>query len=589
MEPPRGFFSWLWNFICFIPFFVGLLLLGTIKGIILCPLICLLMVVGISGIVLGLWPMHWFWTYYSILSAKQLGPVLKFVLCFGALPIPLILWPVVSIVASIIGGAAYGFFSPILATFDAVGESKDNQLFHCIYDGTWDTIKGCCTVIRDFGDFCYHSYKSFMQDLRQRTPPHGEHYEIRLLYLPGALIAGVLGIVVDVFMISFIAIFKSPIMLFKGWNRLFHDLIGREGPFLETICVPFAGLIILLWPLAVVGSVLGSIASSLFLGAYAGIVAYQESSFLLGLRYIVASLSIYDEYSNDVLDMQEGSCFPRLIYRRADGQSLTAGLHTSSSSSRPSSFRDPPSRMNSLKEPMIDLKPLELLDSLFKECQRHGETMVCEGIITPTDIEDAKSSKGSQVISIGLPAFCILEALLRSAKANSAGLLLSNNVEISSTNRPKDTFFDWFFNPLLIIKDQIRAENLSESEEEYLYKLVLVSGDPERLKNSTIVTPPESERRQAELEALARRLRGITKSISRYPTFRRRFDSLVKKLSEELSKKKGSSQSTNGSRSLARSRSAFGRLFSQKSSNGKTSYRGSERESQPDEREIDIA
>lgn len=37
----------------------------------------------------------------------------------------------------------------------------------------------------------------------------------------------------------------------------------------------------------------------------------QESSILLGLRYIVASLSIYDEYSNDVLDMPEGSCFPR--------------------------------------------------------------------------------------------------------------------------------------------------------------------------------------------------------------------------------------------------------------------------------------
>lgn len=71
------------------------------------------------------------------------------------------------------------------------------------------------------------------------------------------------------------------------------------------------------------------------------------------------------------------------------------------------------------------LSSLKLLDSLFKACQHHGETMVCEGIITSTDIEDAKSSKGSQVISIGLPAFCILEALLRSAKANSAGLLLS--------------------------------------------------------------------------------------------------------------------------------------------------------------------
>jgi hypothetical protein len=67
-------------------------------------------------------------------------------------------------------------------------------------------------------------------------------------------------------------------MLFKGWHRLFHDLVGREGPFLETICVPFAGLAILLWPLAVAGAVLASILASYFLGAYAGVVAYQVNS-----------------------------------------------------------------------------------------------------------------------------------------------------------------------------------------------------------------------------------------------------------------------------------------------------------------------
>lgn len=97
----------------------------------------------------------------------------------------------------------------------------------------------------------------------------------RLLYLPLALIIGVLGAMVDLPVISIIAFCKSPCMLFKGWHRLFHDCIGREGPFLETICVPFAGLAILLWPLAVVGAVLGSMVSSIFLGAYAAVVVYQ--------------------------------------------------------------------------------------------------------------------------------------------------------------------------------------------------------------------------------------------------------------------------------------------------------------------------
>lgn len=88
-----------------------------------------------------------------------------------------------------------------------------------------------------------------------------------------------LGFLIDMPVISLIAMFKSPYMLFKGWHRLLHDLIGREGPFLETICVPFAGLAILLWPLAVVGAVLGSMVSSLFLGAYAAVVVYQVGTY----------------------------------------------------------------------------------------------------------------------------------------------------------------------------------------------------------------------------------------------------------------------------------------------------------------------
>uniref|UniRef100_A0A5B6Z3C0 Transmembrane protein n=1 Tax=Davidia involucrata TaxID=16924 RepID=A0A5B6Z3C0_DAVIN len=582
MEPPRGVLASLWNFICFLPYFIGLLILGFIKGIIFCPLICLIMTIGNSAIILGLWPVHSFWTYYSIVRAKKFGPVLKLVLCI-CISVPLILWPLVGIVGSIIGGAAYGLLAPMFATFKAVGEGKTNKFFHCIYDGTWDAVTDSCIIVRDFLDVCYHSYFSVMDDLRHQGPQEGKYYEIRLLYLPGAIIAGVLGFMVDMPVISLVALCKSPYMLFKGWHRLFHDCIGREGPFLETICVPFAGLAILLWPLAVVGAVLGSMVSSIFLGVFAAVVVYQESSLRLGLCYIIASLSIYDEYSNDILDMPEGSCFPRLQYRKKDALSRTSSR--TSSFSRPDSFRNPP-RTVSLRNPMIELKPLELIDRLFKECQHHGEIMVSEGLITIKDIEDAISNQdSSRVISIGLPAYCLLQTLVRSAKANSAGILLSDYItEITSTNRPKDTFFDWFLNPLLIIKDQIKAENLSAAEEDYLNKLVLLIGDPERLKISNIGSPPESERKRAELDALARRLQGITKSISRYPTFRRRFETSIKIISEDLAKKNG------GTQTLPRSKSAFARIFSQKSFKSKTSNHGCDRESEPViEREVEIA
>lgn len=587
MEPPRGFLALLWSFICFLPYFIGLLILGIIKGIVLCPLVCFIVSAGNYAVMLGLWPVHVFYTYYCILSTKQFGPVLKLLLCPLVLVL-LIFWPVVAVIGTTLGGAAYGFFSPMLATFQAVGEGKTNQFFHCIYDGTQDTVKRSFTVVRDFMDVCYYSYFSIMDDLRVQGPSDGKYYEIRLLYVPGALIAGGLGASVDVIVITVIASCKFLYMLFKGWHRLSHDCVGREGPFLETICVPFAGLAILLWPMVVVGALLGSMVASIFLGFYAAVVVYQESSFWLGLCYIAASLSIYDEYTNDFLDMPEGSCFPRPQYRK-NAASVTSSR--AASFSRLQSFKNPPPRASSFSGPMVELKSLELVDSLFKECQRHGEIMVSEGIITLKDIENAKSSKDSgKIISTGLPAYCILQGLLRSAKANSAGILLNDNVtEITSTNRPKDAVFDWFFNPLLIIKEQIKAENLSEAEELYLGKLVLLSGDPERLKKSDIGAPPESELRRAELDALARRLQGITRSISRYPTFRRRFDTSMKIVLEELAKRDGESSISSGLQTVPRSQSMFARMFSEKSFRTGTGNHGSDQEPRSAvERDVDI-
>lgn len=82
---------------------------------------------------------EWSALYYHCFSfilfnarAKQVGPVLKLVLCPLIFAV-LILWPVVGIVATIIGGAAYGFLSPVFATFDAVGEGKENEFYHTIY------------------------------------------------------------------------------------------------------------------------------------------------------------------------------------------------------------------------------------------------------------------------------------------------------------------------------------------------------------------------------------------------------------------------------------------------------------------------
>jgi hypothetical protein len=100
-------------------------------------------------------------------------------------------------------------------------------------------------------------------------------FPCRVLDVPSCIAVGLLGLIVDIPLYTVIALIKSPYMLFKGWQRLLHDLISREGPFLETVCVPIAGLAILFWPLVVVGSVLLAIVSSIFVGLYGAVVVYQ--------------------------------------------------------------------------------------------------------------------------------------------------------------------------------------------------------------------------------------------------------------------------------------------------------------------------
>ena len=89
---------------------------------------------------------------------KQLGPILKLVTCVLVLPLLLILWPVVGIVGSIVGGAAYGFLSPIFATFKAVEEGKEDKFFHCFTVCLFLKLLKCLPL---FLHYCCYSLQKF--------------------------------------------------------------------------------------------------------------------------------------------------------------------------------------------------------------------------------------------------------------------------------------------------------------------------------------------------------------------------------------------------------------------------------------------
>lgn len=70
-----------------------------------------------------------------ICRTKRLGCVLKMLIVLF-LFLPLVLWPVVCVVGSLLGGIGYGFFAPLIATFEVIGTDREDKCFHCFVVST---------------------------------------------------------------------------------------------------------------------------------------------------------------------------------------------------------------------------------------------------------------------------------------------------------------------------------------------------------------------------------------------------------------------------------------------------------------------
>lgn len=173
------------------------------------------------------------------------------------------------------------------------------------------------------------------------------------------------------------------------------------------------------------------------------------------------------------------------------------------------------------------------------------------------DLESWKHNK-NKIFNIGIPAYAFLECFLRSIKNSSPGFIIrkgqlltfccfhmpdfvffflcylvtdsellrkvneltmfnsfllcffssltGDNVEITGVNRPEGRLFDWLYEPMCIMKEQVRHMNLTETEELYFYKHCLYSGDVEKVEtwqNGGI--PPSDEIRRGQMEGISRR------------------------------------------------------------------------------------
>ncbi|KAK7843906.1 putative membrane protein, partial [Quercus suber] len=252
-----------------------------------------------------------------------------------------------------------------------------------------------------------------------------------------------------------------------------------------------------------------------------------ENSTKRGLLYVIASLSIFDEYTNDLLYLQEAR--PRYCEQISSSSSLlpVKGLHEQVEAIR---TNEPLIRTPSIKN---TLKAALIWDSFFQACEDIGKELLRDGAIGLQDLDAWRHSK-NKIVNIGIPAYAFLDCFLRSIKSGSIGFLMRDHIDITSVNRPEGRAFDWLYEPMCIIKDQIRSLNLQETEELYFYKHCLYGGGAARIEswqNGDI--PFHDENKRAQLEGISRRLQGFCLTLSRLPTSRHRFFEVVKAIEHE--------------------------------------------------------
>lgn len=293
----------LWVCCCcgFLPF------IGLFKGLIAFIPCTLIHVIPCTLIAIILLPHDIFFTYYSILSSEKIG---KNVTALGMilLPIPLLLWPECVSIAYLAYGGGFGLFKPIMATF--------NEEYELFCGGIFESIYESFKNVKEFWNFNYNSYFSYLQDFRVYKLSHGEKpFDISLIELFIGIVIGTSGAIIDGILFTLLTLIKLiPGLLKSYWNlwKWFGDYLkdcrksclGFVWFGLEFPIFILANIVL---PVGVVLVAAFICLSGFFIGVSGGYVAYDQGIAKAYAKMIEWARE-YDEKSNKFIYGEEWSC-----------------------------------------------------------------------------------------------------------------------------------------------------------------------------------------------------------------------------------------------------------------------------------------
>uniref|UniRef100_A0A6N2MBL8 Uncharacterized protein n=1 Tax=Salix viminalis TaxID=40686 RepID=A0A6N2MBL8_SALVM len=162
-------------------------------------------------------------------------------------------------------------------------------------------------------------------------------------------------------------------------------------------------------------------------------------------------------------------------------------------------------KSRTLKWEIQQYKAVQVWDWLFKACEVNGRILLRDGLINIQEIEESLVKGSCKKLSIKLPTWSVLHCLLVSAKSDSPGLVISDDVELARNNGPREKVFEWLIEPLLIMKEQIKNLKLDENEEMCLKRLVMEFENKRPEEWDGTGFPSDENVRRAQLQAIIRR------------------------------------------------------------------------------------
>lgn len=288
--------NWIWVICCcgFLPF------IGLVKGLIAVIPCMLIQVISCTFIALILLPHDIFYSFYSILKTCKIGRNTK-TLAILLLPIPLLLWPEFVLIVFLIISVGEGLFSPITKTFD--------ERYNLFYGGIIETISKSLKNVKDFWNFNYNSYFSYLADFRnEKLSTDKKPFDISIIELFIGLIIGTSGAIIEGILFTLLnilklipAIVRGYIELWKCYCKLVRDCGESCLDFVWFGLYFFSFILgnILIPPCVVLVSAFLCI-TGFFIGISSGYIAYKEGIPAACLK-ILSWAKEFDRKTNEII------------------------------------------------------------------------------------------------------------------------------------------------------------------------------------------------------------------------------------------------------------------------------------------------